>query len=431
MERPVEEVAAAIMAAHREVCRAMSLLLAEVAEHDRREGFRRAGSTSEERYLLRALDVTFPTAHGWVSVANGLVRYPELRDRFEAGEVSLDKLVGLIKLAAVEQPEVAAPLGPFDPIPAPSAEPEPGPDPGPDAPSSNTAQDAKALLDLIDQLSASQLASQARRARKAADEEAFARWRRRHCRLFGAPGEGELSMGARWFDDDAAIMRAAVEHYAANAPQDPSTGAYAPLECRYADALVQMAREYLDRKTKTTGHQLVVFHADARVLTGDGWAESADYSPLAAETIRRLACACGVTLSADDPQGRPINLGRVSRDPNWQQWVAATRRDGGGCRFCGMRFGTELHHIAWWERDKGRTDLDNLVQTCQTCHHLVHEGGYRIEGHPDGDLRLVAPDGTIAAVTHPHPPRPPDRKRKPSGSPPTSETAAQQTLLAS
>ncbi|KJL32140.1 HNH endonuclease [Microbacterium azadirachtae] len=43
---------------------------------------------------------------------------------------------------------------------------------------------------------------------------------------------------------------------------------------------------------------------------------------------------------------------------------------------------TKAHHIEWWARDHGGTDLDNGVLLCETCHHLIHDNGrdIRIEG---------------------------------------------------
>ena len=54
-----------------------------------------------------------------------------------------------------------------------------------------------------------------------------------------------------------------------------------------------------------------------------------------------------------------------------------------GCRFpgCGCRF-TDAHHIVpWWLG--GRTRLGNLVLLCARHHHLLHEGGFRVEADPE------------------------------------------------
>jgi hypothetical protein len=64
-----------------------------------------------------------------------------------------------------------------------------------------------------------------------------------------------------------------------------------------------------------------------------------------------------------------------------------------GCTFpgCALRF-TDGHHIVHWA-DGGPTDLDNLVMLCGTHHRFIHEGGWRISGHPDRELRFHDPVG--------------------------------------
>ncbi|WP_342670847.1 HNH endonuclease, partial [Microbacterium sp. K24] len=41
---------------------------------------------------------------------------------------------------------------------------------------------------------------------------------------------------------------------------------------------------------------------------------------------------------------------------------------------CGLPPGmTKAHHIKWWTRDRGPTDLSNGVLLCETCHHRIHD----------------------------------------------------------
>jgi hypothetical protein len=54
----------------------------------------------------------------------------------------------------------------------------------------------------------------------------------------------------------------------------------------------------------------------------------------------------------------------------------------------------DMHHATPWHRF-GRTDLANLLPLCNTHHHLVHEGGWRLSLHPDRTIELTRPDGTI------------------------------------
>ena len=45
-----------------------------------------------------------------------------------------------------------------------------------------------------------------------------------------------------------------------------------------------------------------------------------------------------------------------------------------------------------WPRG-GPTDAGNLVLVCHAHHRLIHEGGWRLRGDPEGDLKWVRPIG--------------------------------------
>jgi hypothetical protein len=439
-ERSADELHAALSVRHREVWAAHAALLADIGEHDRVEAWRRMGARSEEDYLVRYHQLAWPTAKDWVREARVLARHPELAASYADGTMSSDKLNAACRLAAARDAEADKALGPFDDPtsptspgdppgpadpggsgpadPSPADDGSPGDDPSSVGGASSTARSAAELLALIEQMSAAQLAHTARQAQRASAAQADALYRRRHLEAVRSEDQRRLSiLGAELFDDDAATVWAALNDHAANAKPDPETGLYPPLKQRYADALVAMATAYLAAREKVTHHPLVMFHADARVVTGeDGWAETTDYSPLAAETIRRLACDCGLTVVADDPNGNPLNLGRTVRDATWKQIEALLRRDG-GCRMCGSHLFLHAHHIQWWDRDKGRTDIRNLVLGCSACHHLWHEGGWTITGDPNGELTFTSPKG-YTIRRHPHPQRPPGRPATKAPTPP-------------
>src|SRR5438105_10210801 len=66
-----------------------------------------------------------------------------------------------------------------------------------------------------------------------------------------------------------------------------------------------------------------------------------------------------------------------------------------GCRFpgCGVRFG-QGHHIRHWAHG-GPTTLSNLALLCRRHHRAVHEEGYQVERHLDGELHFRRPDGRL------------------------------------
>jgi hypothetical protein len=115
-----------------------------------------------------------------------------------------------------------------------------------------------------------------------------------------------------------------------------------------------------------------------------------------AEVVRRLACDASVVVALDDDVGHTMYEGRARRDPTPTQRREIFRRDR-RCRFpgCGHATFVEPHHLRWWRRDRGRTDLDNLALLCVHHHHLVHSKGWRVEGDANGELSFVGPSGRV------------------------------------
>lgn len=123
------------------------------------------------------------------------------------------------------------------------------------------------------------------------------------------------------------------------------------------------------------------------------------------QVIRRLGCdaliAVQTSPGADVGSGRPtdaIGVGLSQRVvPGWLR-RQLERRDAHRCQFpgCASHRRLHAHHIIHW-LDNGPTDLDNLILLCSFHHHLMHEGGWSIEG-PVGSHRFLRPDGSPALV---------------------------------
>lgn len=73
-----------------------------------------------------------------------------------------------------------------------------------------------------------------------------------------------------------------------------------------------------------------------------------------------------------------LDGGREKRLFTRAQRLALVERDG-GCAMCGLPPEmTRAHHIRWWQRDAGPTDLSNGVLLCETCHHRIHDNDWEI-----------------------------------------------------
>lgn len=115
--------------------------------------------------------------------------------------------------------------------------------------------------------------------------------------------------------------------------------------------------------------------------TGSATIDGLD-QPISARTARQMAAAGGVIPCVLGGDGEILDWGREKRLFTRAQRLALVERDG-GCAMCGLPPEmTRAHHIRWWKRDHGPTDLTNGVLLCETCHHRIHDNGWDI--HIDG-----------------------------------------------
>ena len=174
-----------------------------------------------------------------------------------------------------------------------------------------------------------------------------------------------------------------------------------------ADGMVRLAASFLadHHVGGSAGERFqVIVHLDQEVLEADGaWAAALeDGTRISAETLRRVACDCG--LLAAGQEGQALNIGRRTRSIPPAIRRALMLRDR-GCAFPGCthtRF-LHAHHLRHWLHG-GATSLDNLLLLCSFHHHLVHEGGWRISAEADRGFLFQPPGGNPLG---PLPPREP------------------------
>ncbi len=144
--------------------------------------------------------------------------------------------------------------------------------------------------------------------------------------------------------------------------------------------------------------------------------ETDDGVPLPVSTVRRMCCDAEIIPIMLGTDSVPLDVGRSVRTATRQQ-RRALRAMYRTCAHpdCTMPFsGCKAHHIRWWWRDLGPTDLQNLVPLCERHHHLVHEGGWTLTMTPDRITTWTRPDGVVA-----HRGRTTDRTPASSAPPPT------------
>ena len=154
-----------------------------------------------------------------------------------------------------------------------------------------------------------------------------------------------------------------------------------------ADALAALARHSLgcaQTSTPLAKTTVIVRMNLETLIEGIGHASIDGLDqPVSASTARRLAADAEVIPAVLGGERVPLDLGRAARLFTKAQRLALGERDG-GCASCGQNIGyVEAHHIRWWERDAGPTDLENGVMLCSFCHHRMHRENWGIRATRD------------------------------------------------
>ncbi|KRC61262.1 hypothetical protein ASE14_10170 [Agromyces sp. Root81] len=163
-----------------------------------------------------------------------------------------------------------------------------------------------------------------------------------------------------------------------------------------ADALADIARLSLSSTSAPPALRgaIVVARVDVdSLVSGRGHAsiDGVD-QPVSAATARELAETAGVAPLLMRGGSEPLDLGRAARLFSAAQKIALVERDG-GCAWPACRrppSHAEAHHIAWWGRHEGRTDVSNGIMLCSFHHHRVHDDGWGIRIH-DGRSWFIPP----------------------------------------
>lgn len=233
------------------------------------------------------------------------------------------------------------------------------------------------------------------RAQALANPEAWERREeRQHLERYASlrdDADGMVTLTARLTPLDAAPVRAVLDANVRWAMQqrrdDPSSDARSAWQMR-ADILVDLCRHALDCDQPTSGVKttVVVRMTRSELESGLGVGEvDGGTQPVSASVLRQAAVDAEVIPMVFGGAGEVLDVGRARRLFTPAQRLALVERDG-GCSWChAPPSWCEAHHIKWWDRDAGRTDLSNGVLLCTRCHHRVHRDGWEVEVRRDGE----------------------------------------------
>jgi len=143
---------------------------------------------------------------------------------------------------------------------------------------------------------------------------------------------------------------------------------------------------------------LIVFHVQEGTAAVDekGNVDLGGGVSVTPKVLQRLCCSSMIqAMLVGDDGRRPLDLGRRARlvQPKQKTALAAVYP---ACEFPGCEVPVrwcQFHHVRWWGRDVGGSDLDNFRPLCRRHHSLVHEGGWDLVIDPMDRLVAISPRG--------------------------------------
>ena len=120
------------------------------------------------------------------------------------------------------------------------------------------------------------------------------------------------------------------------------------------------------------------------------------YGPIDPETARRIAgtATSWIRILTHPETGCRLSMGRDTHNPPADMRRYLDARDqtcqGIGCNRRATL--SEIDHTQAWNTG-GRTDVDNLVHLCKSCHRLKHQSSFTTSQGPGGALTWTTPAG--------------------------------------
>jgi hypothetical protein len=350
-----EGLVLAVDRAHQRLSEAQSELFRLIREVERRELWHGSGARDMAHWLSIRQGISLWKARRWISASEALQTLPDLERALSSGELGVDKVVELSRFASFES--------------------EAG------------------LISWAKRVSCAAVRRKADLETRSIEEAQEAE-RGRFVRWWYLDDDTRFGLEAELPAAQGATVARALERVAESLPGMPGEEDPVFADARRADALTAICSSRLAEDADADRATVVVHARMDDLARDDGAAQIERGAAIHAETARRLLCDARVQIVVEDPDGEPVKIGRVSREPSTAMLRQLRYRDG-ECRFpgCGATRFTQAHHIVWWSGG-GRTDLDNLLLVCSFHHKLVHELGWRIARSTTGEITWFQPDGT-------------------------------------
>ena len=359
-------LAAELLRTGRELAAAQCRWLTLLAEFDRRAGWAADGALSCVDWVVWRVGLARSTAKEKLRVAHEIRRRAAVRDAFAAGDVSYSKVRAITRVVDADATTDRRLL---------------------ELAKVGTTADVERVVRHFEQL---------QEQSRGVDDylRRFDRRSLRAARTFDGMMVIEMVVPIEEGEELLRHMRVAEAVDKASA-ETMSTG----LGQRRVDALLDLVRAgqgRLDAPPRSPDPDRYTLHLVADVdalMDRAGRAELVDGSPVSLETIRRVACDCGVVRHLMRGRSHPVDVGR--RTPVWSTAQRRTIgvRDRARCRFPGCwRRTCDVHQVVHFA-DGGQTAVDNGILLCPHHHTLVHEGRFTIRGNAPVRLTFHRADG--------------------------------------
>jgi hypothetical protein len=187
------------------------------------------------------------------------------------------------------------------------------------------------------------------------------------------PQDGLVRLDGLLDAEGGAILRTALQPFMK--PIKDDTRNYGQ---RSADALVELGRQGSIKRDGAGPRPQLIIRASLDTLAGTKGAPAGELESgvtVPAETVQRYACDSAIsrtlpasTRRALEARDRHCVFPGCTRPPIW----------------------CDGHHLVWWIRG-GVTALPNLGLVCRPHHRMVHEEGWRLVRHKDGQFTAIPP----------------------------------------